>query len=135
MGAELAEASIAVAPYPQSEDHYFSPLKIYEYAAAALPVVASAIGEVPQIVTDGVTGTLVEPSDPAALAAAIDDLATDPDRAARLGRAGRERAVAEHSWGRVLERVLDGLDVDGPSVDAADANRIPELAGAGGRRG
>jgi glycosyltransferase involved in cell wall biosynthesis len=135
MGAELAEASIAVAPYPQSEDHYFSPLKIYEYAAAALPVVASAIGQVPQIVTDGVTGTLVEPSDPAALAAAIDDLATDPDRAARLGRAGRERAVAEHSWGRVLERVLDGLEVDRLDRRARGDHRIPELAGAGGRRG
>ncbi|KAB7745779.1 glycosyltransferase [Nostocoides sp. F2B08] len=135
MGAELADASVAVAPYPQSEDHYFSPLKIYEYAAAGLPVVASAIGQVPQIVADGVTGTLVAPSNVAALAAAIDDLAADPERAARMGAAGRERAVAEHSWTRVLDRVLEGLATDRPDRTARGERRIPELVEAGGRRG
>ena len=120
MGAELADASIAVAPYPESEDHYFSPLKIYEYAAAGLPVVASAIGQVPRIVEDGVTGILVAPSDVAALAAAIDDLVADPERAARMGAAGRERAVAEHSWARVLERIIAGLD---PTPAANRRNR------------
>ena len=111
IGAHLADASIAVAPYPASEDHYFSPLKIYEYAAAGLPVVASAVGQVPQIVGDGRTGVLVPPSDPGALAAAIDALVADPARARRLGQAGRARAASEHSWDRVLDRILDGLDV------------------------
>lgn len=135
MGAELTDASIAVAPYPASEDHYFSPLKIYEYAAAALPVVASAIGQVPHIVRDGVSGLLVPPSDPTALAVAIDTLADDPDRALRMGRAGRERAVSEHSWERVLDRILDGLELTGPDLRAVGEHRIPELTGAGGRRG
>ncbi|MDQ3382955.1 MAG: glycosyltransferase family 4 protein, partial [Actinomycetota bacterium] len=67
--AALAGASVAVAPYPAltgSDAQYFSPLKIYEYAAAALPVVASQVGQVPRIVRHGRTGLLVPPSDPCA---------------------------------------------------------------------
>ncbi|HHU39847.1 MAG TPA: glycosyltransferase family 4 protein, partial [Propionibacterium sp.] len=77
----LAGSAIGVAPYPattDTADQYFSPLKIYEYLAAGLPVVASAVGQVPGIVADGVTGRLVPPSEAAALAAALDDLAADP---------------------------------------------------------
>ncbi|MET1034821.1 MAG: glycosyltransferase family 4 protein [Arthrobacter sp.] len=112
VGALLGEASIAVAPYPAASaaDAYFSPLKIYEYLAAGLPVVASRVGQVPGIVRDGRTGVLVEPSDAAELAAALDALAEDPARRARLGAAARAEALAEHGWDRVLGRVLAGLD-------------------------
>lgn len=106
--AALAGAMVAVAPYPAAaeDDQYFSPLKIYEYSAAGLPVVASRVGQVPGIVQDGRTGILVPPSDPAALAAAIDTLVADPAAAAAAGRAGREQMVREHSWHAVLERSL-----------------------------
>jgi glycosyltransferase involved in cell wall biosynthesis len=69
-------------------------------------VVASAVGGLPEIVEEGRTGMLVPPSDPDALAAAIVALASDPQRAAELGRAARERAVAEFS----LERCADRID-------------------------
>ncbi|MFK5635281.1 glycosyltransferase family 4 protein [Ornithinimicrobium sp. LYQ103] len=108
--AALQGASIAVAPYPASQDHYFSPLKVYEYGAAALPVVASRIGQLPQVVEDGRTGVLVPPSDPVALARAIDALAADPERARRLGRAARERMEAHHTWAAVLDATLAPLD-------------------------
>jgi glycosyltransferase involved in cell wall biosynthesis len=104
--AALEGASVAVAPYPDSADHYFSPLKVYEYGAAALPVVASRIGQIPQIVVDGATGVLVPPSDPAALAAAVDALVADPGRARRLGAAARRRMESRHSWDTVLEQSL-----------------------------
>lgn len=108
--AALAGAAVSVAPYPILEgDQYFSPLKIYEYAAAGLPVVASRVGQVPGIVTDGENGLLVEPSDPAALAAAIDTLVTDPQRARAMGLAGRDMVLARHSWDSVLEQILDGV--------------------------
>lgn len=115
--AALAGAAVAVAPYPVLEgaaDQYFSPLKIYEYAAAGLPVVASRVGQVPGIVRDGINGLLVEPSDPAALAAAIDTLVADPERARTLGQAGREMVVASHSWDSVLDRILDGTTLAVP---------------------
>ncbi len=88
---------IAVAPYPAG-DHYFSPLKVYEYLAAGLPVIASAIGTIPSLLRNGELGVLVPPGDVEALTAALDALAADPGARARLGRAARETAVAEHDW-------------------------------------
>lgn len=122
IGALLARADIAVAPYPAAaaRDAYFSPLKIYEYLAAGLPVVASRVGQIPGIVADGRTGVLVEPSDAGALARALDALAADPARRATLGGNARAEAVAEHGWERVLERALGGLDLV-PVADSVPA--------------
>ena len=128
IAGELSDAIVAVAPYPASDDHYFSPLKIFEYAAAGLPVVASDIGQVPQIVSHGETGLVVPPSDATALAAGIDALVLNPDRAARLGRAGRARAVAEHSWERALDRIVEGMDLG--AVATAREGSAPAAAGA-----
>ena len=105
--AHLAGAAIGAAPYPRTDDEddqYFSPLKVYEYLAAGLPVVASRTGQLPEVL-EGL-GVLVPPSDPAALAAAIDALAADPARRAALSRAGRARAVARHSWADVVGRIM-----------------------------
>ena len=117
---------MAVAPYPASDDHYFSPLKIYEYAAAGLPVVASDIGQIPRIVSHGETGLIVPPSDPAALAAGIDALVLDPEYAARLGRAGRARAVAEHSWAHALDRIVEGVAIGdlATAVEGSDSEPV-----------
>jgi glycosyltransferase involved in cell wall biosynthesis len=68
-----------------------APLSILEAMAAGLPVVASAVGGVPELVEDGVTGVLVPPEDPAALAAALVRLLADRELRRRLGCAGRER--------------------------------------------
>ncbi|KAA9395246.1 glycosyltransferase family 4 protein [Kocuria coralli] len=111
----LLDCAVAAAPYPstaQSSDQYFSPLKIYEYCAAALPVVASRVGQVPEIIDDGATGVLVEPSDPAALAQAIDELVADPRRRRAMGRTARAMAVSERSWDRVLATVLEGTGLE-----------------------
>ncbi|MDO5617444.1 glycosyltransferase family 4 protein [Kocuria sp.] len=105
----LMDCAVAVAPYPRTEqsmDQYFSPLKIYEYCAAALPVVASRVGQVPAIIDDGVTGLLVAPSDPADLARAVDELVGDPGRRRAMGRAARDMAVRERSWETVLAAIL-----------------------------
>lgn len=108
IGEQLAAADLAVAPYPAAgtAESYFSPLKIYEYLAAGLPVIGSRVGQVPSIVDDGATGRLVPPSDTAALAQALDDLAGDPALRESMGRAGRRRAVVEHDWSRVLQTIL-----------------------------
>lgn len=126
IAGELRDAVVAVAPYPASDDHYFSPLKIYEYAAAGLPVVATDIGQIPQIVSHGQTGLIVPPSDPAALAAGIDSLVRDPECAARLGRAGRARAVAEHSWAHALDSIVDGVHIGDPgtAVEGSDSEPV-----------
>jgi alpha-maltose-1-phosphate synthase len=111
----LAGCAAAAAPYPatqEADSQYFSPLKLYEYCAAGLPVVASRVGQVPQIIDDGVTGLLVEPSDPRALAAAIDELVSAPVARAAMGAAARRIAVRDFGWDRVLDRILDGVPLD-----------------------
>ena len=108
MPGQLAGSAIGVAPYPDlggEQQQYFSPLKVYEYLAAGLPVVASEVGQLPQIL--GELGTLVPPSDPAALAAAIDTLAADPVLRGKLGWRGRMQAEEKHSWAGAVDRILD----------------------------
>ncbi|HVM69821.1 MAG TPA: glycosyltransferase family 4 protein [Gaiellaceae bacterium] len=68
------------------------PMSILEAMAAGLPVVASAVGGVPELVVDGETGLLVPPGDADALAAALRLVLEDADLRRRLGSAGRERA-------------------------------------------
>jgi glycosyltransferase involved in cell wall biosynthesis len=71
------------------------PVSVLEAMAAGLPVVATRVGGVPELVVEGETGLLVPPSDPAALAAALQRLLDEPELRARLGAAGRAR-VQEH---------------------------------------
>jgi glycosyltransferase involved in cell wall biosynthesis len=69
------------------------------------PVIASAVGGLPEIVADGETGLVVPAGDADALAEAIAALAGDLERAAAMGRAGRERALAEFTPERCAERI------------------------------
>jgi glycosyltransferase involved in cell wall biosynthesis len=72
------------------------PVALMEALAVETAVVASAISGIPELVEDGVTGLLVPPADPPALADALARLAADPELRARLGRAGRARVAAEY---------------------------------------
>ncbi|MDO5075841.1 glycosyltransferase family 4 protein [Corynebacterium sp.] len=107
MPKHLAGTAIAVAPYPAAQtdsDQYFSPLKLFEYMAAGLPIVASQVGQIPSIL--GTAGELVPPSHPEALALAIDGLVADPGRRKILGDQARALAVREHSWQQVVTTML-----------------------------
>jgi len=73
------------------------PLSVLEAMAAARPVIATAIGGTDEVVTDGVTGLLVPPRDPAALGSAIRRLRADSKLARRLAAAGRDRVEREFS--------------------------------------
>jgi glycosyltransferase involved in cell wall biosynthesis len=76
-----------------------------EAAERGRAVIASDVGGLPEIVDRDRTGLLVPPGDAAALAAAMAELAADPERAAALGRAARARALAEFSLDRCADRV------------------------------
>jgi len=86
----------------------YEPLGIVnlEAMACSTAVVASRVGGIPEVVDDGVTGLLVPPDDPAALADALNLLLCDPGRAEAMGRAGRERAVTEFSWETVAAQTV-----------------------------
>ncbi len=76
-----------------------------EAMAAGLPVIASEVGGLPEVLDGGGAGLLVPPGDPAALAAALDELLSSPARRAALAEAGRRR-VSRYG----LETMIDGLD-------------------------
>jgi len=103
MPAALATAHIGVAPFdieahkPLSLGFYWSPLKLFEYMAAGLPVVAPAVARIPQLVGHQREGLLYDPAAAGALAAALEHL-TDAPLRERLGAAARARAVREYSW-------------------------------------
>src|SRR6266849_8208211 len=104
--ALLASMDVSVAPYPTLPHFYFSPLKVYEYMAAGLPVAASRIGQLEELIEDGFNGLLCAPSDPMALAAALNRLYGAPELCARLGQAARATVLPDHTWSAVVRRIL-----------------------------
>jgi glycosyltransferase involved in cell wall biosynthesis len=107
--AYLAAMDVAVILAPRDEPYHYSPLKLAEYLAAGLPVVAPASGQLAQRLTDGVDAIVVPPHDVAALGAALRRLRDDPEERARLGKAARAAAEVEWLWDDQVRRVLDAL--------------------------
>ena len=118
MPAALASADVGVAPFdlaahaPLSLGFYWSPLKIYEYMASGLPVVAPAVDRIASLVEHNREGLLYDLGGRQTHAEALADALvrlTDPALRHTLGTAARERAVREYSWSahcRALESAL-----------------------------
>jgi glycosyltransferase involved in cell wall biosynthesis len=98
--AVLATSDIFVLP---SRSEAF-PNSILEAMAAGLPVVATAVGGIPELVEDGRNGRLVPPGNPDALATALLDMLDHPERAAEFGRAGRRIIEQTYSFDRMVEQ-------------------------------
>jgi alpha-maltose-1-phosphate synthase len=96
----------------------YEPLGIVnlEAMACGTAVVGSRTGGIPEVVADGETGLLVPPGDAEALAAALNAVLRDPERARAMGQAGRKRAIAEFGW---------------PAIAAQTAALYAELVGKG----
>ena len=107
--AYLAAMDAAVILAPRDQPFHYSPLKLGEYLAAGLPVVAPAVGQLAERLTDGVDATLVPPRNVDALGAALRGLRDDPEERIRLGKAARAAAEAEWSWDGQVRRVIDAL--------------------------
>ena len=114
MPAQLAAADVGVAPFdlaahgPLALGFYWSPLKMFEYMASGLPVVAPSVDRIPTLVAHGIEGLLYPPEDSRGLQGALIRL-TDAALRAPMGEAARVRAVAEFSWSahcRALERAI-----------------------------
>ena len=101
----LAAGDVAVAPYPTLAGFGFSPLKLFEYLAAGIPVVGSDIGQVTEALANGRFGTLVEAGDVDAFRAALQTVIGDPNAAARASHA-REFALSNHAWTDRAQRIL-----------------------------
>lgn len=109
----MAVCDILVSPHvpnPDGTPFFGSPTKLFEYLAMGKPVVASALDQITELLSDDDNAVLVSPGQSAALAAAIEALLDDPARRRRLGEAARETALSEHTWRRHTQRILDALD-------------------------
>jgi glycosyltransferase involved in cell wall biosynthesis len=120
MPAHLASADIGAAPFdasahaPLSLGFYWSPLKIFEYMSAGLPVVAPAIDRIARLVGHEREGLLYDPRDSSALAAALERLADGTVRSA-FGAAARARAVREYSWKAHCEALAAAIEARLPA--------------------
>jgi glycosyltransferase involved in cell wall biosynthesis len=103
--AEVPDFVAALDVAVSSSDFEGTPLAVMEYMAAAKPVVATAVGGIPDLLEDGVHGLLVPPRDPAALARGIAELLHDPARRRALGERARERQRRELDFDVTVRRL------------------------------
>jgi glycosyltransferase involved in cell wall biosynthesis len=120
----LTSMDVATAPYPATEGFYFSPLKLFEYMAAGVPVVGSRIGQVAEVLRDGETGILCPPGDAVALAAALERVMFDGGLRRALAASAREQVLRDHTWEAVVARVLS---LAGVSAGAAAGRTFEEV--------
>ena len=110
-----------------SSDSEQFPISLVEAMAAGLPAVATAVGDVPAMVSDDNRPLIVDPGDEAAFAAALDSLADQPNLRRAIGAANREKAVAEYDERRMIAAYarLYGEALGRPEAFSASATLSP----------
>ena len=120
----MAACDVLVAPHAPIEGFVGSPMKLFEYLASGRAIIASRLEQLADVITDGETGLLVTPGVVDELADAVIRLVDDPELRARLGRAGRQEALAKHTWQARVRMILDtveGIDIDAAQIDAPES--------------
>lgn len=107
--AHLAAMDLSVAPYLPYSGFYFSPLKVVESLAAGTPVIASRIGQLEHLIDDNRTGRLFTPGGGAEFVIKTLSLIGAPACRSAMGKAARERALAEFGWDKVVCRITQRI--------------------------
>jgi glycosyltransferase involved in cell wall biosynthesis len=97
----IAACDVAVCPSFREG----SPLSVMEYMEAGVPIVASRVGGIPEVIHDGVHGKLVPPGDAASLADAVTSLLQDRDGSAAMAACARERRRRDFDLGGMINRL------------------------------
>jgi glycosyltransferase involved in cell wall biosynthesis len=103
----LAAIDIFVAPYPEITPFYFSPLKIFEAMSMGKPVIASAQGQICELITDNISGLLYPPGDQSALIKNIERLICDTQFRDNLGQNARKMIETNFTWKDNANRMLN----------------------------
>lgn len=109
MPSFLNHGDAALVTGASNQEFHYSPLKLREYLAMALPVVVPRLGEMERMIEDGRTGVLYDAGDVDALVGAIRCVAEDASLRGQLGRAGRELVADQWTWDAISERCLRRL--------------------------
>jgi glycosyltransferase involved in cell wall biosynthesis len=109
------------------------PLGLLEAMARARPVVASAVGGIPEVIEEGVNGRMVPAGNPVALADALEALHRKPDAALRMGRRAAASVRESYTWERVVEG-FEGVYDEVLGLASFAPDPAPRKAGRGARR-
>jgi glycosyltransferase involved in cell wall biosynthesis len=121
VAAITAEIDVAVLPSLREAQG----ISILEAMARHKPVVASAVGGIPEVLTNGLDGLLVPPADPAALAEACIRLACSPSLRSRMGEAGRATVEARFSLDAIVRRIEEVYEEELVRAGALPPDRAP----------
>ncbi len=104
--AYLSAMDIVLAPYPRLDFFYYSPLKLFEYLAAGKAVIASRIGQITEIIRDGVNGVLFDPDNFEDLQRQLFSLIENEAYRNQLGKNGRKSIIEHYTWRHTAQRIL-----------------------------
>ncbi|NJR47787.1 MAG: glycosyltransferase family 4 protein [Hyellaceae cyanobacterium CSU_1_1] len=117
-------------PYYQQADIVINPslseafgMSLVEAMATETPVIATKIGGMPEIVDDQVTGLLVEPANPQELADAAVQLISNPERARKMGTAGRKKVKQHYTWAKIAESLVNTYAAIGVELEFNDTQK------------
>jgi glycosyltransferase involved in cell wall biosynthesis len=118
--AYLAACDVLVSPTLPNKDcspFFGSPTKLFEYMAMGKGIIASDLDQLGQVLTHGVTARLTVPGDVGDLKDALATMIDNPGYRERLGRAARERAVAQYTWREHVRKIIVKLKTNCPTVE------------------
>ncbi len=114
----LLACDVLVSPHvpnPDGSEFFGSPTKLFEYMMAGRPIVASALGQISEILREGETALLVEPGNVQALCDGIEKLIKNDEMRMRLGRSAREEALAHYTWQAHVRRIIEFMGLSSRS--------------------
>ncbi len=118
--AVMKSMDVLVAPYPEMDNFYFSPLKIFEYMAAKRPIVSSSIGQIKDVLTNGKNALLVPAGNTGALQDALIRIKRDSQLRNRLALASYSEVRSNHLWQHRLEKITEIMESLSPATDKQD---------------
>ncbi len=127
-----AAMDILVAPYAPQQRFYFSPLKLFEYMASGRAVLAARMGQIAEVIEEGINGLLYDPAQPEELIEKLLALGRSPALRERLGGRARQTILANFTWDHHARRVSELLEQARRRATSSPLQPLAE-PGAGGR--